>query len=95
MHRVGKYILYNNDSSNKWKNHFYEMKGDVGISHILKRKETRRCIHHERKSFITLCLPCQRSRTRSYLSILKYFLKFFLFVYYKANNWLMVCCYSP
>ena len=34
----------------KWKNHFYEMKGDVGI---MKKKGTRRCLHQDTKSLIT------------------------------------------
>ena len=36
---------------NKWKNYFYEMKGDVGMS--LHEKETRRCLHQDTKSLIT------------------------------------------
>ena len=33
----------------KWKNHFCEMKGDVGMS----VHETRRCLHQDTNSFIT------------------------------------------
>ena len=34
----------------KWKNHFYEMKGDVGMP---QKKGTRRCLHQDTKSLIT------------------------------------------
>ena len=37
---------------NKWKNHFYEMKGDVGMS-LHEKKGTRRCLHQDTKSLIT------------------------------------------
>ena len=36
---------------NKWKNHFYEMKGDVGLS--LHEKKGTRCLHQDTKSLIT------------------------------------------
>ena len=42
-----------NDNVYKWKNHFYEMKGDVGMSVQEKIKETRRCLHQDTNSFIT------------------------------------------
>ena len=38
----------------KWKNHFYEMKGDVGMSvHEKERKQEDAYIHHDTNSFIT------------------------------------------
>ena len=44
----------------KLKNHFSEIKGDVGMSPHEKRRETRGCLHQNRNSFITpslhLCL---------------------------------------
>ena len=33
----------------KWKNHFYEMRGEVGMSCHEKIKPTRRCLHQDRK----------------------------------------------
>ena len=36
----------------KWENHFYEMKGDVGMS-LHEKKGTRRCLHQDTKSLIT------------------------------------------
>ena len=39
---------------NKWKNHFYEMKGDVGMSvHEKERKQEDAYIHQDTNSFIT------------------------------------------
>ena len=38
--------------SYKWKNHFYEMKGDVGMS-LYEKEGTRRCLHQDTKSLIT------------------------------------------
>ena len=39
----------------KWKNHFNEMKGDVGISsHEKEREQEDVCIHQDRKSFNNL-----------------------------------------
>ena len=46
-----QFLLYS--TVYKWKNHFYEMKGDVGMSVHKKRKETRRCLHQDTNSFIT------------------------------------------
>ena len=37
---------------NKWKNHFYEMKGDVGML-LHEKKGTRKCLHQDTKSLIT------------------------------------------
>ena len=38
---------------NKWKNHFYEMKGDVGMSLHEKERNKKRCLHQDTKSLIT------------------------------------------
>ena len=39
---------------NKWKNHFYEMKGGCKDQcHFMKKKGTRRCLHQYTKSLIT------------------------------------------
>ena len=38
---------------NKWKNHFYEMKGDVGMSLHEKERNKKRCLHQDIKSLIT------------------------------------------
>ena len=45
LHTPGSTKSYDN----KWKNHFYEMKGDVGMS----QEGTRRCLHQDTKSLIT------------------------------------------
>ena len=41
---------------NKWKNHFSEMKGDVGMSHHEKEGEQEDALCRNRKSLITLSL---------------------------------------
>ena len=41
--------LYYHPYMYEWKNYFSEMKGDVGM----KRRETRTCLHQDRKSLIT------------------------------------------
>ena len=37
---------------NKWKNHFCEMKGDVGMS-CHKKERNKKILHQDTKSFIT------------------------------------------
>ena len=36
----------------KWKNHFYEMKGDVGMS-LHEKGRNKKCLHQDTKSLIT------------------------------------------
>ena len=62
---------------NKWKNHFYEMKGDVGMS-LHEKKGTRRCLHQDTKSLITPSLH------------LCFFQDYN--VHFHAGNWMSRCC---
>ena len=48
----GSIEQYRRCHNNKWKNHFYEMKGDIGMS-LHEKKGTRRCLHQDTKSLIT------------------------------------------
>ena len=55
---------------NKWKNHFYEMKGDVGMSH--HEKERNKKMHTQRQKVIQYLIPNMLTvpaLTRSYLPI--------------------------
>ena len=47
---------------NKWKNYFYEIKGDVGMSRHEKEKEQEDTyVYQDRKTFITPLLPEQQT----------------------------------